>query len=358
MSACSATRRLLLPVEEAQLGAEQPDALDRLLDRLAGRRAVGDVGEQLDRRAVLGAARVRPRRPARPAARGRRRPGGRPPRRRARSRSCPRCRRRGAGCRWRSPVRRPCRPRRGCASWRAMIAVWLVGPPFSVTRACTTSGSSPAVSAGARSSATSTHGRGRQRHAGLRLAHEVRDDAAFDVAQVGGTFGHQAAHAGEDRDELLDGSVHGRDDRSATGERLLDRRAQPLVARQTGARGEHLGRGTVGLCGLGGEPVGHGLGRDVIGCERGVGVGEPAVPEALDGDGVDLAADSERGGVCDTRDHRRALQVRHDRIQLCASLTVNIFGRRTTQTQIKTHIRPRRRHPRRSPCTQRSASRR
>ena len=184
------------------------------------------------------------------------------------------------------------------------------------------------------------HRRGRQRHARLRLAHEVRDDAAFDVAQVGRPLGHQAAHAREDRDELLDGAVHRGDDRSASGERLLDRGTQALVARQTGARGEHLGRGAVGPRGLLGEAVGHGLGRDVVGCQRGVGVGEAAVPEALDGDGVDLAADSERGGVCDTRDHRRALQVRHDRIQLCASLTVNIFGRRTTQTQIKTHIRP------------------
>ena len=56
------------------------------------------------------------------------------------------------------PARRRPRRRRGWPSWRAMIAVWLVGPPFSVTSACTTSGSSPAVSAGARSSATSTHG--------------------------------------------------------------------------------------------------------------------------------------------------------------------------------------------------------
>ena len=46
----------------------------------------------------------------------------------------------------------------GMPSCLAMIAVWLVGPPFSVTRACTTSASSPAVSAGARSSATSTQG--------------------------------------------------------------------------------------------------------------------------------------------------------------------------------------------------------
>ena len=35
-----------------------------------------------------------------------------------------------------------------------MIAVWLVGPPRSVTRPITQLGSSPAVSAGARSSAT------------------------------------------------------------------------------------------------------------------------------------------------------------------------------------------------------------
>jgi hypothetical protein len=66
--------------------------------------------------------------------------------------------------------------------------------------------------------------------------------------------------------------------------------------------------------------------------------------------------------VRDTRDHRRTqesdLQVRHGRIQLCASLTVNIFGRRTTQTQIKTHIRPSATSSRRSACTQRSASRR
>ena len=101
----------------------------------------------------------------------------------------------------------------GMASWRAMIAVWLVGPPFSVTRACTTSGSSPAVSAGARSSATSTTGVAGSDTPGSGSPDEVRDDAAFDVAQVGRPLGHQAAHAREDRDELLDGAVHGGDDR-------------------------------------------------------------------------------------------------------------------------------------------------
>ena len=131
---------------------------------------------------------------------------------------------------------------------------------------------------------------------------DVRDHAPFDVAQVGGPLGHQAAHAGEDRDELLDGRVHGGDDRAPAVERLADRRAQPLVAGQTGARGEHLGRGAGGLGGLGGEPVGHRLGGDVVRRERGVGVGEAAVAEALDGGRVDLAADAEGGSVCDTRD--------------------------------------------------------
>ena len=46
----------------------------------------------------------------------------------------------------------------GMPSCRAMIAVWLVGPPRSVTSASTSRGSRPAVSAGARSAATSTHG--------------------------------------------------------------------------------------------------------------------------------------------------------------------------------------------------------
>ena len=41
----------------------------------------------------------------------------------------------------------------GMPSWRAMIAVWLVAPPRSVTSAVTISGSSPEVSLGARSSA-------------------------------------------------------------------------------------------------------------------------------------------------------------------------------------------------------------
>ena len=57
-------------------------------------------------------------------------------------------------------VRAPAVPTtHGIPSWRAMIAVWLVGPPRSVTSATTTAGSRPAVSEGARSSATRTEGR-------------------------------------------------------------------------------------------------------------------------------------------------------------------------------------------------------
>ncbi len=46
----------------------------------------------------------------------------------------------------------------GMPSWRAMIAVWLVAPPRSVTSAVTRAGSRPEVSLGARSSATRIDG--------------------------------------------------------------------------------------------------------------------------------------------------------------------------------------------------------
>ena len=111
-----------------------------------------------------------------------------------------------------------------------MIAVWLVGPPRSVTRPTTTDGCSPAVSEGARSSATRMDGLGRRGYAGLRLAHEAGDDPALDVAQVGDPLGHQPAHAGEDVGELVDGGVHGAEQVVARAERLADRAAQALVA--------------------------------------------------------------------------------------------------------------------------------
>ena len=85
-------------------------------------------------------------------------PGARPPRRRGRARPCRRCRRRAARVPAASVITPATPTTQGMPSWRAMIAVWLVGPPRSVTSATTTAGSRPAVSAGARSSATSTDG--------------------------------------------------------------------------------------------------------------------------------------------------------------------------------------------------------
>ena len=139
-----------------------------------------------------------------------------------------------------------------------MIAVWLVGPPRSVTSATTTLGSRPAVSAGARSSATQ-HGRlVGHRHAGLGLADEPGDHPALDVAQVGDPLGHQAAHAGEHGDERLDRRPQrrpaGRRRRVSclrTAERSPLSRARPAVAVSTSAAapearpafgGETLGR--------------------------------------------------------------------------------------------------------------------
>ena len=119
----------------------------------------------------------------------------------------------------------------GMPSWRAMIAVWLVGPPRLVASAITLVGSSPAVSAGARSSATRTDGDVGHRDAGLGQPLQLGDDAAAEVAQVGDALGHQAAELLEHRRELVDrGSRRGLG-RRAAGDRLVDRLAQTLVRR-------------------------------------------------------------------------------------------------------------------------------
>ena len=311
--------RFLLPVEEAQLGAEQADALDGLGDGFPGRLAVGDVGEQLDRCAVLGAARPGPggQGGALLAVGGDAAVGlvgvrlGLDGAGRAVDEQ-----RRAVGDLERS--RGPdhagnaelAGDDRGMAGRSALLGdqgVHDVGVEPRGVGGCEVLGDEHA-------------GCGGQRHARLGLADEVGDHSAFDVAQVGGALGHQPAHAGEDCDELLHRRVHGRDDRGARGQVLLRRGPEALVAGQARTRGQHLGGGTTRLGGLVGEPVGDGRRRGVIGCQRGVDVGEPAVAEALHGGRVDLAANPEGGGVCDTRDDGRAhesdLRVRHERIQL------------------------------------------
>ena len=75
-----------------------------------------------------------------------------------------------------------------------MIAVWLVGPPRSVTSATILVASSPAVSAGARSSASSTDGSLGSGTPGSADAGQPCDHPALDVVQVGDPLGHQPAH--------------------------------------------------------------------------------------------------------------------------------------------------------------------
>ena len=94
-----------------------------------GRRAVGDVGQHLHRGAVRGRGGPGPRvqrlapGPVRLDALRRRRP--RPGRR---STVAGRCRRRARGCPSARSVAPPTPTTQGMPSWRAMIAVWLVGP--------------------------------------------------------------------------------------------------------------------------------------------------------------------------------------------------------------------------------------
>ena len=189
----------------------------------------------------------------------------------------------------------------GMPSCRAMIAVWLVAPPRSVTSAVMSSGSRPEVSLGARSSATSTDGREGVGHAGLGLAHEVGDQATLDVLEVGDPLGDQAAHAGEDGDELLDGRVHRGHQALAGGDVLGHRTAQPLVPGEARTGGEDLRGRAGGLVGLAGEAVGDGDDRVVVRRHRGVRVGEVAVAEAGDRVGRDLAAHEQGRAGGDSR---------------------------------------------------------
>ncbi len=148
------------------------------------------------------------------------------------------------------------------------------------------------------------------RHLDARFgfADDVGHDPAFDVAQVGGPFGHQAAHLGEDPDELVDGRGHRGDKVLAGVELLADGAAQSLVAGEAGAGREHLGRGTGRLVGLAAEAVRDRAGRVVVRRQGGLGVCELSGAEALDGLGRDLSADQQGGPEGDAGDDGSALQ--------------------------------------------------
>ena len=189
-----------------------------------------------------------------------------------------------------------------------MIAVWLVGPPRSVTSAMTSSGSRPAVSAGARSSATSTEGSAGVGTPGsgspTRWATRRSSMSRRSVTRSA----IRPAHAGEDARELLDRGVHRGEEVVVRAQVLAHGAAQPLVAGQAGAGGEHLGGGPGRPVGLALEAVGDGGDRGVVRRQGRLRVGVPAVAEGGDRVGGDLAAGEQRRPVGDAGDDRRPAQ--------------------------------------------------
>ena len=241
----------------------------------------------------------------------------------------------------------------GMPSWRAMIAVWLVAPPRSVTRAVTRAGSRPEVSLGARSSATRIDGslgvgtpgagsptrwattrRSMSRRSVTRSA--IRPPMVVKIVTNWSTAPCTAATGPWPACRFLS-----------------HRAAQALVAGEPGARGEHLGRRALGRGRLGGERVGDRGRRVVVRRQGRVGIGEVTVAEARDRIGRDLAADVEDGAGGDARHDRGPAQGRvwswtHRRTR--SWLTGNTFGTKTTHTQIASR--------RGRPCTPKSVSRR
>ena len=174
------------------------------------------------------------------------------------------------------PAGRPSAPAtpttHGMPSWRAMIAVWLVAPPFSVTSASTSAGSRPAVSAGARSLATSTDGTSGSTTPGsgspTSRATSRRSMSSRSVARSA----IRPPIAVKTSTNWATPSCTASSSVAPPSTRVDDRLAEPLVAGQPGAGGEHLGRRAAGPGRLGGEPLGHHLRRGVVRRQGGLGV--------------------------------------------------------------------------------------
>ena len=196
----------------------------------------------------------------------------------------------------------------GMPSWRAMIAVWLVAPPRSVTSAVTRAGSRPEVSLGARSSATRIDGslgvgtpgagsptrcattrRSMSRRSVTRSA--IRPPMLVKIVTNWSTAPWTAATGPCPACRFL-----------FTAPRRPLSRASPALAVSTSAAAPWA-RGR-----LGGERVGHRARRVVVRRQGCVGVSEVAVAEAGDRVGRDLAADVEDGACCDTRHDRGPAQ--------------------------------------------------
>ena len=195
-------------VEEAQLGAEQADALGRRLARRPRGRTVLHVGQDGDDVPVGGGARAAP-------ALGEFGLAARHGRRH-----------RVAAASSGDTVTVPSVPStitmvpaatasrpstattQGMPSWRAMIAVWLVGPPSVVAERDDQRGVQTRRVDGRQVLGAQDRRHLGHRHAGFGQAVEFGDDAVADVPQVGHPLGHQPAELGEHRDELVDGAGH------------------------------------------------------------------------------------------------------------------------------------------------------
>ena len=195
----------------------------------------------------------------------------------------------------------------GRPSWRAMIAVWLVGPPRSVTSPSTRPGSSTAVSEGARSSATSTDG---SRGVGTpgsgsptMFAITRRSMSRRSVARSAirppmlvnrPTNCSTAARTADTRSVPALSSLR-------TAERRPLSRARPALAVSTSVAAP-VARAAVRV-----KPSATAVAASSYAARAVVGAGEVAAAEALDGGRADLAADDQGRTVGQPGNHGGSL---------------------------------------------------
>ena len=180
-------------------------------------------------------------------------------------------------------------------------------------------------------------------HAGFGFADEVGDDPAFDVAQVGGPLGHQAAHLVKIPTNWSTAACTEATKVVAGVELLADGAAQSLVAGQAGAGREHLGRGAGRLGGLAANPSATAPAASSYAARAASASANRRRRSARSRPGRPRRG-QEGGRVGDPRDDGRArrrcgAEAHGGHVNSRASLTVNTFGRKTTYTQIKPHRR-------------------
>ncbi len=296
-------RRFLLAVEEAQLGAEEPAALDRPLGCVAGRDPVGDVGEHLHRGSVGRARRPGPRLEHSPLLDGLRHPatGVRGVRTDLDLPGHPVHEHLGAAVETHGTVHRDdagdaelARDDRGVAGRATTL-----GDQRQHQLRIETG------RVGGREILRDQDARDvRGGHPGLGLADDLGGQPPLEVAQVGDPLGHQPTHRAEQLGELVDAGAQCAEEVVAALDTADDRRPESLVAGEPGGGGEHLGGGSAGGRGPVGQPTGHRRdGRVVAG--EGFLVGRSGGAVRRDRLGGDLGADHhhrpERGAGHDGR---------------------------------------------------------